>query len=330
MRIRPVHAFIRFIAFCASNFNEFLDKNGPYMSAAIAFYALFSLFPLMLALIVIFGLFLGLDDFKARLVEALASQVPVLKESGDFIVSQVSDAPAVTTVLAVIGLLWISTGVFGSVRKSVNSIWGIKRTRPFVQERLMDFALMFGASSILFASLYTTTFLSILQQDHSYMFLGARTTGSTLSRLITTIVPPLFSFGAFFVIYWWLPNIKLRVRDVLPTALAGAIAFEAAKFAFVYYLRLSSGPEAVYGQVGAVIILMAWVYVSAIILLVGAQLTGRYTGWLARREQMHRHDTLARNLQRVRSKTMTTAIAVGSASDISATVGAPRPVRRLR
>ena len=78
----PYRYIFRFIAFCASNFNEFLDKNGPYMAAAIAFYALFSIFPLMLALVTVFGFFLGIEDFNQRLVAALESQVPVLKESG--------------------------------------------------------------------------------------------------------------------------------------------------------------------------------------------------------------------------------------------------------
>jgi membrane protein len=305
MRIRPVHYFIRFIAFCASNFNEFLDKNGPYMSAAISFYALFSIFPLMLALFTVFGFFLGIEDFKSRIVEALVTQVPVLSGSESLITNvadTVTQRRELSSVLAVVGLLWISTGVFGSVRKSVNAIWGIKRTRPFVQERLMDFALMFGASSILFASLYTATFLTFLQESQSFMFLGAHTSGSVLSRIVATVAPPLLSFCVFFVIYWWLPNLKLRVRDVWPTAIAGAMAFEAAKFSFVFYLREVGGPNNIYGAVGAVIILMAWVYVSAIILLVGAQLTARYTGWLAKREQVRRNEELSRNLERVRSE----------------------------
>ena len=295
--------FARFIAFCASNFNEFLDKNGPYMAAAIAFYALFSIFPLLLALVSVFGLFLGVENFRDRLVDALVTQVPVLKESGDLILQVLNDITgrrAVNSILAVLGLLWISTGVFGSVRKSVNAIWGIKRTRPFVQERLMDFALMFGASSILFASLYTTALLAFIQQNQSFMVFGAHASGSVVSRTVATVVPPLLSFGAFFVIYWWLPNIKIRARDAVPTAIGGALAFEAAKFSFVFYLRNLGGPNDIYGAVGAVIILMAWVYVSAIILLVGAQLTARYAGHLARREQRKRIEALSRNLERVR------------------------------
>ncbi len=301
--IRPVRLFIRFIAFCASNFNEFLEKNGPYMSAAVSFYALFSLFPLFLALVTVFGIFLGIENFRDRLVEALVTQVPVLSGSNNFIhevLSTIETSPTVSTVVAVAGLLWVSTGVFGSIRKSVNAIWGIKKTRPFVQERLMDFALMFGATSLLFASLYTTTLVGFLSQTNTFMFLGAQTSGSIVSRLVLGLLPPVLSFCVFLVLYWWLPNIKLHLRHVVPTALGGAIAFEAAKFSFVFYLRNVGGPETLYGQMGAVILLMAWVYVSAIILLVGAQITARYTGWIARREQLARNEVLSRNLERVR------------------------------
>ncbi len=303
MVITPYRYLARFIAFCASNFNEFLDKNGPYMAAAIAFYALFSIFPLMLALVTVFGFFLGIEDFNLRLVAALESQVPVLKESGGVILevlNNISTQRVVSSLLAVLGLLWISSGVFGSVRKSVNSIWGIKRTRSFVQERLMDFTLLFGATSILFASLYTTVLLGFVQSNQSFMVLGAQASGPLVSRLLATVVPPVLSFGAFFVIYWWLPNTKIRLRDAAPTALAGALAFEAAKQSFVFYLRNIGGTNDIYGAMGAVIILMAWVYVSAIILLVGAQLTARYTGWVARQEQHRRNRSLSVNLERVR------------------------------
>ncbi|MSQ08975.1 MAG: YihY/virulence factor BrkB family protein [Dehalococcoidia bacterium] len=303
MIITPYRYIARFIAFCASNFNEFLDKNGPYMAAAIAFYALFSIFPLMLALVTVFGFFLGIEDFNQRLVEALESQVPVLKESGGVILevlNNISTQRVVSSVLAVLGLLWISSGVFGSVRKSVNTIWGIKRTRSFVHERLIDFTLLFGATSILFASLYTTVLLGFVQSNQSFMVLGAQASGPLVSRLLATVIPPILSFGAFFVIYWWLPNTKIRLRDAAPTALAGALAFEAAKQSFVYYLREIGGPNDIYGAMGAVIILMAWVYVSAIILLGGAQLTARYTSWVARAQQ-HRHNRLlSANLERVR------------------------------
>jgi membrane protein len=326
MRIRPYHYFVRFIAFCASNFNEFLDKNGPYMAAAISFYALFSIFPLMLALITVFGFFLGLENFRDRLVEGLVTQVPVLSGSDNLIVSvleDISSQRAVSSVLAVAGLLWVSTGVFGSVRKSVNAIWGIKRTRPFVQERLMDFALLFGASSILFASLYTTALLGIVQQNQGFMLLGTQASGSTVSTLINTLVPPLLSIGVFFVLYWWLPNIKLRARHVWPTAVAGALAFEAAKFSFVFYLREVGGPDTVYGPVGAIIILMAWVYVSAIILLVGAQITARYTGWIARQEQVRRNRSMSESIARVRAMDSLPGLMPGPAA------GAPQGGKRV-
>ncbi len=300
---RPVRLLIRFIGFCASNFNEFLDKNGPYMSAAISFYALFSIFPLVLALVTVFGFFLGMENFKDRIVEALVTQIPVLRDQRAGLaelLDGITGSSAVNSVVAVLGLLWVSTGVFGSIRKSVNTIWGIKKTRPFVQERLMDFALLFGASSVLFASLYATTLLSFLQEQQTFMLLGRQASGSVLSRLASGLLPPILSFGVFFILYWWLPNTKLRFRDVVLTAIGAALAFEGAKFGFVFYLRNVGGAGDIYGAVAAIIVFMAWVYVSAIILLVGAQLTARYTGHVARVEQRRRIEMLARNLERVR------------------------------
>lgn len=323
LMFRPVRYFARFIGFCASNFNEFLDKNGPYMSAAISFYALFSIFPLTLALVNIFYLF-GIEDFNERLVDALVTQIPVLLDSGSVIntvLEGIARQRALSSVLAVLGLLWVSTAVFGSIRKSVNAIWGIKVTRSFLQERLMDFTLLFGASSILFASLYTTTLIGFLRQEHTIFFLGARASASTMSNIINGGVPLLITVSVFLLLYWWLPNTKLRFQDVAPTAILAAIAFEAAKYSFVFYLRYIGGPEQVYGAMGAVILMMAWVYVSAIIFLVGAQITARYTGWLARQEQHKRNEILARNLERVR--TMPPPVPIGQPA-----LPAPQPDAR--
>ncbi len=299
-----IQAFVNFIKFFASAFNEFLDKNGPYMAAAISFYAFFALFPLTLALISVFGFILGIEGFSEQLVEGLQRQVPVLNEAGDLIVEVlegISEGRAVSSTLAAIGLFWASSAVFGSIRKSINAIWGIRKTRPFLQERAIDFALMFGAASLLFASVFITTALSFFQYLSAIWLPDAPISDPALWQRIAFLVPPFLSFIVFLVLYWWLPNTKLTFREVWPTALLGAIAFEISKAVFVLYLQNVGGLSNVYGTVGAVIALMAFVYVSAIIMLVGAMLTSRYVYYLAMKEQRQQNERLSRNLERIRS-----------------------------
>jgi membrane protein len=297
---------VDFLKFVASNFNEFLDKNGPYMAAAIAFYSFFSLFPLSLALITIFSLFLGIQGFEARLIEGLEAQIPVLAEQDDefltnFFASLKSNRAA-TSLVAVLGLIFASKAVFSSIRKSINTIWGIKKPRPFLAEQAIDFVLLTGASLLLVLSFFITTGLSYLQELSTIVAPNTPVSAGVLWAQIAAFVPPVLTFLVFLILYWWLPNTKLRFREVWPTALLGAVAFEISKAVFILYLQnVGDLTGNIYGGVSAIIVLMVFVYVSAIILLVGAQVTSRWAFYLATREQQRQNEELSANLARIRS-----------------------------
>ena len=292
--------------FIASNFNEFLGKNGLYMSAAIAFYAFFSLFPLSLALIAVFSLVLGIHGFEDRLVEGLRMQIPVLAEADDAFLGNffksIREGRTAGGLVAIIGLFWVSQQVFSTIRKSINVIWGIDKTRSFLTERLMDIALMFGAATLLFASVFTTGLLTYFEELSAIWLPDAPLSDPDLWQQFAVFIPLVLTFIVFLTLYWWLPNAKLRFREVWPTALAGAAAFEISKAIFIFYLRNMSGvATSIYGGVSMIIVLMIFVYVSAIILLVGAMLTSRYAFYLAENEQKNRNTLLSRNLERIRS-----------------------------
>ncbi|MCH7983573.1 MAG: YihY/virulence factor BrkB family protein [Chloroflexi bacterium] len=291
--------------FFASNFNEFLGKNGPYMSAAIAFYAFFSLFPLSLAIIAVFSLVLGIEGFEEKLIDGLRMQIPVLAEADDEFLGNFFESlergRTAGGVVAIIGLFWVSQQVFSAIRKSINIIWGISKTRPFLTERLMDIALMFGAATLLFASVFTTGLITFFQDLSAIWLPDAPLSDAKLWQRLAIFVPLLLTFTVFLTLYWWLPNTKLRFREVWPTALAGAAAFEISKAIFILYLRNASGvATSIYGGVSTIIVLMIFVYVSSIILLVGAMLTSRYAFFLAETEQKKRNRSLSRSLERIR------------------------------
>ena len=300
------NALVLIVKFVASNFNEFLAKNGPYMSAAISYYAFFSLFPLSLALITVFSLFLGIEGFEEDLIAGLREQIPVLAETDDVFLENFFDnirgGRTAGGVVAIIGLFWVSQQVFSAVRKSINVIWGINKTRPFLTERLMDIALMFGAATLLFASVIITTGITFIQELSAIWLPDAPISDPAMWQRFAVFIPLVLTFTVFLTLYWWLPNTKLRFKEVWPTALAGAAAFEISKAVFVFYLRNMSGVATnIYGGVSAIIVLMIFVYVSAIILLVGAMLTSRYAFYLAETEQKKRNRSLSRSLERIRT-----------------------------
>jgi len=296
-------AIVWLISLIASVFNEFLWKNGPYMAAAVSFYSLLCLFPLILGLMSVFGFFLKIEGFQEQLVAGLHEQIPVIDDRliADA-VRAVADGRVANSVLAVVLLLWAGTAVFGAIRKSTNYIWGITRTRPYLQERAMDFTLMFGASVLLFLSVFTTAILGFFQQIFQVLMADAAPTGEELWRQVAPLVPPLTTYVTFLILYVWLPNTKVALREAWLPALGAALAFEISKIVFVLYLqRFGQVATSIYGVVAGVIALTVFVFVSAIIFLVGALLTSRYAVYLAIRDQRKRVEALSRDLERLRS-----------------------------
>ena len=123
--------FIRISFFCLDTINEFLDKNCPYIAGAIAFYTLFSMFPLLLAIISVLGYLSPTTlEEQQELAMRTADIIPV---SSDFIgetVSSVFRARVVTGIVSILGLLWAATVVFGAIRKGINAAWGITKRDP--------------------------------------------------------------------------------------------------------------------------------------------------------------------------------------------------------
>ena len=116
--------FVRFILFCVDATNDFLGKNCQYVAGAIAFYTLFSMFPLVLALISVWGFFLGPEVQQSELAERIAEVIPVSTEFISSTMRGVASARVITGTASFLGLLWASSAAFGAVRKGINAAWG--------------------------------------------------------------------------------------------------------------------------------------------------------------------------------------------------------------
>ena len=266
--------FVRFALLCIDMVNEFLGKNCHYIAGAIAFSMFFSMFPLILAIISIWGFFLGPNVDQVELAAELAEVIPI---SSGFIaqtVKGVASAKVITGIASVLLLMWASSAAFGAIRKGINTAWGIQKTRPFIKERLIDIALVTGAGILMVTLLFVAPMassihkgLSLVFPDISYEF---------LSRIVSQAMSPILSFSTFAILYRYMPNTEVRFRDVWLGALFSCLGFEGAKWGFLQYLNNYSVHNVLYGSVGAIMALLTWVYVSAIIMLFGALLTSRY------------------------------------------------------
>ena len=276
-------SFWRFILICANITNSYLAMNGPFLSAAITYYALFSLIPLTLAIMFIVGTFYqGSEALEARLSLAVNTLMPVSQETVADILEDVANSRAIAGLLGILGLLWVSTTVFGAIRKGVNTVWGISQPRRFFHERLIDFGFTAGAGLMMVVPIALTAGVGVLGDFTSALRTG-EVEGDRLVQLLLTALSPFISLIVLMFIYRFLPNTPVRFRDIWPGAALTALCFEGWKAVFLWYTSNYPVYDTVYGPVGALVALLTWIYISANILLVGALVTSRYSAYLSRR-----------------------------------------------
>ena len=279
-------AVVRFILFWIDTTNDFLGKNCPFIAGAIAFYTLFSLFPLILGIVSVLSFFgpTAKQD-QTELAKNIAEVLPVSSDYSDYIGQQVQavvDTRAITGIASFLALLWASSAAFGAIRKGINAAWGIKKTRPYLKERLIDIALVLGAGVVLVAVLFSTAALGVLREVAQLLDLESEVLSGFVWELLRDLVTPTLSFITFVILYRFLPNTAVRLRDVWPGALLASMAFSAANWVFVWYLTtFPHSYNVLYGSVGGILALLTWVYLSAIIVLLGALISSRYAAYAA-------------------------------------------------
>lgn len=271
---------LRLTGIAARAVNDFLGKNGPQLAAAISYYALFSLFPLALA--IIFGLSFFLESVSIEeLAQRVAEQVPISQRAVSDVLTGTLESRNIAGIAGIVGLLWAGTGVFGAIRKGINATWGITRPRPFLQERLIDISLMLGATILMLISISSTAVLAYLREILEIITRETHVNGDMLWDRLASLIPPVLSFLVFLGIYWFLPNTKVKLSEAWPGAITATFAFELVKNLFVFYVLNYSVYTSVYGSVGSIMALLTWVYLSAIILLFGSLITSRYAAYRA-------------------------------------------------
>ena len=275
--------FLKFAGITARAVNDFLGKNGPQLAAAISYYALFSLFPLALAIIFGLSFFLGPDSIE-ELAQRAAEQAPVSKRTVSDVLTGTLNSRGIAGFAGIIGLLWAGTAVFGAIRTGINATWGITKPRPFSQERLIDISLMLGAAILMLVSIFSTAVLAYFKEILGFITSETHVNPDLIWDRLASLIPPTLSFLVFMGIYWFLPNTRVRIIEALPGAIAATLAFEIVKNLFVWYVRNYSIFTTIYGSVGSIVALLTWVYLSAVILLFGSLITSRFAAYRAQKE----------------------------------------------
>jgi membrane protein len=238
------------------------------------------------------GFVIRSQDLETELIDDVGNLIPV---SSDFITNAIRgviETRAATGVIGTLGLVWSATAVFNAIKRALNIAWGIIEPRPFVQDKLVDFSMMAGGGVLFLISLFATAGIRVVRELSTRQLgsLGLPTSlldGDLLWHSVTMIVPGLFTFVAFLLLYRFVPNIRVRFRDIWLGALVGAIAFEVVKNVFAWYVSSFASYSVVYGTLGKLVAFMMWIYISAAILLFGAELAAEYPRVMAPEGGVH-------------------------------------------
>jgi membrane protein len=250
------------------------DLSGS--AGSVAYFALLSIFPLLLALVAVFGFLIGTEAARERI---LAILIPLLPVSSDVIVQNVDAAIKARGVIGVVSLvilLWSSLGIFSSITVAVNRAWGIREGRPFLQQTLLNLAMIATIGVVLVLSLLVTALAQLVAQ-FGVQFPGPQAlTGNPLLSVLAGLLSLALSFGVFLAVYKVLPATKVKLSDVWLPALIGALLFEIAKSLFSWYIARFTNYSLVFGSLAAIVVLLFWIYISALLLLFGAELAAQY------------------------------------------------------
>ncbi|MSQ41769.1 MAG: YihY/virulence factor BrkB family protein [Dehalococcoidia bacterium] len=266
---------------------NFTEDRCTQMAAAISYFALFSLFPLTLLAVSIFGIVLRNAAVQGRVLQAIVDLLPIEATSIESSLRAVAHLGPTLTVVSLAGALWTAGALSAAVRHSLDVAFDARRGRPYLRGKLIDYALLPGLGLLLLASFALTAAWRVAQaRADALPWLGGEL--RWLWDLGALTLPALISFAMFLFLYWLLPNTKVRVQDAWPGALLAALGFEALKHGFATYLAYFAAYNVVYGSLGGVIALLLWIYLSANILLFGAEVAAEVPHVLAE-EPRHGH-----------------------------------------
>jgi membrane protein len=264
---------------------RFGSARGPQAAAAMAYYAVFSLFPLMLVLVSILGFLMSDEEALRQAVDFVGLAVPVSRDLIADNLRAVQQLRGPVGILGVLALIWSASGVFSVLAHNLNLAWRGSQARSVVGIRLLGLAMVGVLFVLLVLSVASGAIVDLLQRVSEPT--GLLADDSLVWEILSTVVPWFIALLLFSGLYRWVPNADVDWGSALWAALVAATAWELSKGAFLWYVDSElSQYELVYGSLGAVVALMLWSYISSWIILFGAHLAAQIGDWSRRRCSM--------------------------------------------
>ncbi len=257
----------RIVVLTRGSLKEFNAENGTLLAASIAFSTLFSLCPMVFLLVYIAGRLDQWPHLQNQIALGIEYMLPMSQDLLESIVQNVGAAQDAIGALALVGLVWGSISVFNSVRVSLNAIYGNRNPSSVLRAQLINMGMMLGVGILILFSVLGSTFLGNISQADLDVSIFSLLGRSLATRIITNLLITVIAFAIFLLLYKLILVPRPKWRDIWVSSLAAAILFEITKLVFVWYIRIFTPYNLVYGSIGTLIAFLMWIYLSAIIFL---------------------------------------------------------------
>jgi membrane protein len=254
----------------------FYNSDNLTYAASIAYYALLSLFPFFMLALAALGHIANDPHDRQAVLEFVLRYFP---SQFEFITTQLDafDRNAVTIgVAGTIALVWGSLGFFGAITTAVNYAWGVEKQRSFWKHKLFSFLMLIVAGLMLIVAMMLVSASQVVGASWFAGVLAHFPGLAVLRSFAVRYATTLLFIGVVGLVFYFVPNAKVRFRDVWIGAIVTGLLWKGALEAFSWYMRDMSRFTRVNGSIAAVVVFLLWVYVQAIILLYGVEFTAAY------------------------------------------------------
>ena len=254
----------------------FYNSDDMTHAASVSYYALLSLFPSFLLIFSLLGQFAVDESRRMAIIDFLLRYFPTRL---DFLTRQL-DALRNTRVPLGIGggvaLTWAALGVFSAVSTAVNHAWRVEQPRSYLKHKLFSLLMMLAAGLILVIALAIVSAVQFLQAAYAADLAVRAPSAGMLGPLFVPWASTLMLILVVGFVLYFVPNTKVRFRDVWPGAVVTGLMWRATLVGFTFYLRDMGRFSMIHGSIAAVIVFLVWVYSCAVVLLYGVEFTAAY------------------------------------------------------
>jgi len=254
-----------------SALDSFSKTRAPQAAASLAYYAIFSLFPLLLVLVAGGSYILNSEQVYQSVTQWIQESLPVSPQLINENLRQVLDARGAVGIIGLLTLLWSASGFFTNLAYNINLAWQDASRRNFLEKRLVGLGMIAGLSGLLVLSLgldWITNLVPLLNLSSASLL------GSSLWGLFSDFASWLTIFLLFLALYRWVPNTEVHWSATFWGALITSIAWKVATAGFTWYIGSGLGRYSlVYGSLGAIVALLFLIFIVSMITLFGAHLS---------------------------------------------------------